>query len=108
MSNMERGVRTDEMQEHEQRKSGLLLRGHLAKELGQHDGAAKLFGEAAALEEALAQAYAAQGISEQVWRHEFSVGCTPKLVPAPALAFGLLTMAESLNHEERHPCQASY
>jgi tetratricopeptide (TPR) repeat protein len=73
---MRRGIRTEEMQEQERRKSGLLLRGHLAKELGQHDEAAKLFGEAAELEEALATAYSAQGISEQVWRHEFSAaGC---------------------------------
>jgi tetratricopeptide (TPR) repeat protein len=76
MSSMGRGVRTEEMQEQERSKSGLLLRGRLAKELGQHDEAAKLFGEAAELEEALALAYAAQGISEQVWRHEFSAaGC---------------------------------
>ncbi len=73
---MRRGIRTEEMQEHERYKSGLLLRGRLAKELGQHDEAAKLFGEAAELEEALATAYSVQGISEQVWRHEFSAaGC---------------------------------
>jgi tetratricopeptide (TPR) repeat protein len=73
---MERGVRTEEMQKQERSKSRLLLNGRLAKELGQHDEAAKLFGQAAELEEALAQAYAAQGISEQVWRHEFSAaGC---------------------------------
>nr|WP_309687158.1 hypothetical protein [Armatimonas sp.] len=47
MSSMRRGVRTEEMQEQERSKSGLLLRGRLAKELGQHDEAAKLFGEAA-------------------------------------------------------------
>jgi hypothetical protein len=49
MSSMRRGVRTEEMQEQERSKSGLLLRGRLAKELGQHDEAAKLFGEAAEL-----------------------------------------------------------
>ncbi len=73
---MRRGVRTELMQEQEQRKSELLLSGRLAKELGQNDEAARLFGEAAELEEALATAYDKQGIPEQVWRHEFSAaGC---------------------------------
>jgi hypothetical protein len=76
MSRMGRGIRTDEMKEQELRKSDLLLRGRLAKELGQHDAAAKLFGESAQLEEALAAAYSAQDIAEQVWRHQFSAaGC---------------------------------
>ena len=76
MSHMRRGIRTDEMREQERRKSGFLLQGQLVKEEGRHDEAARLFGEAAQLEEALATAYADQGIEEQVWRHQFSAaGC---------------------------------
>lgn len=76
MSSMRRGKRTDEMQEQERRKSSLLLQGQQAKESGRLDEAARLFGEAAQLEESLTTAYAAQGITEQVWRHRFSAaGC---------------------------------
>ena len=73
---MRRGQRTSEMQAQERRKSGLLLQGRLSKESGQSDEAARLFGEAALLEEAIATAYATQGISEQVRRHQYSaVSC---------------------------------
>lgn len=76
MSSMRRGTQTEEMKQQERRKSDLLLRGRLAKELSQHDEAARLFGEAAQLEEALAVAYVTQGIGEQVLRHRFSAaGC---------------------------------
>jgi tetratricopeptide (TPR) repeat protein len=76
MSSMRRGNRTEEMKEQERRKSDLLLRGRLAREISQHDEAARLFGEAAQLEEVLAAAYDTQGISEQVGRHRFSAaGC---------------------------------
>ena len=73
---MRRGQRTVEMQEQERRKSGILLRGRLAKEQGDYDAAAALFGEAAQLEEALALAYMKQDIPGPVWRHQFSAeGC---------------------------------
>jgi tetratricopeptide (TPR) repeat protein len=73
---MRRGVRTPEIQEQERQKSRLLLQGQLAKESGRHDEAARFFGEAAQLEEALAAAYGKQGITEQVGRRVFSAaGC---------------------------------
>jgi tetratricopeptide (TPR) repeat protein len=76
MQGMRRGNRTEEMKAQERRKSDLLLRGRLAKELGERDEAARLFGDAAQLEESLAVAYDAQGITEQVLRHRFSAaGC---------------------------------
>jgi hypothetical protein len=73
---MRRGNRTEEMKAQERRKSDLLLRGRLASETGERDEAARLFGEAAQLEESLSLAYEAQGIGEQVLRHRFSAaGC---------------------------------
>ena len=76
MGSLRRGTQTAEMKQSERRKSDLLLRGRLARELGQHDEAARLFGEAALLEESLAAAYELQGVIEQVQRHQFSaVGC---------------------------------
>lgn len=58
MSAISRGESVAEYREMERRKSNLLLTGRLARELGQEDEAARVFGEAAALEEALAAAYA--------------------------------------------------
>jgi hypothetical protein len=73
---MRRGKRTPEIQELEHHKSSLLLQGRLAMETGRYDEAAHLFGEATLKEEALASAYAAQDIAEQVWQHQFSAaGC---------------------------------
>lgn len=76
MSGMDRGELSGEMKDLARRKSSLILEGRLAKESGSDDDAARLFGEAASLEERLAEVYSAQGISEQVWRHRFSAaGC---------------------------------
>lgn len=76
MSGMNRGDVSEAMKELSRRKSSLLLEARLAQGDGRDDDAARFFGEAAGLEERLAESYAAQGIAAQVGRHRFSAaGC---------------------------------